>query len=121
MRVDRRARHDGCMRSAAVELFEQGSGYKSAAKRLSVSQYTVRKWLYIYRAFGSEVLLSMDGKRAGYGYEQKVAAASAVVDGVLVRGLRQSVREDIRGIQGVLVQGRRDLLEGVQDRQARLG
>ncbi|MGO5255248.1 transposase, partial [Collinsella sp. LCP21S3_D3] len=32
-------------------------------------------------SFGSEVLLSMDGKQTRYTYEQKVAAASAVVDG----------------------------------------
>ncbi len=42
---------------------------------------TVKQWRQIYRAFGSEALLTMDGKQARYTYEQKVAAASAVVDG----------------------------------------
>ena len=61
--------------------FERGHGFESAAKALSVPRNTVRQWLYVYRSFGSEVLLSMDGKQTRYTYEQKVAAASAVVDG----------------------------------------
>ena len=81
MRVDLRVKHDIEARRAAIELFERGHGFKSAAKALSVPRNTVRQWLYIFRSFGSEVLLSMDGKQARYTYEQKVAAASAVVDG----------------------------------------
>ena len=81
MRVDLRVKHDIDARKAAIELFERGYGIKSAAKALSVPRNTVRQWLRIYRAFGSEVLLTMDGKQARYTYEQKVAAASAVVDG----------------------------------------
>ena len=65
--------------------FERGHGFESAAKALSVPRNTVRQWLYVYRSFGSEVLLSMDGKQARYTYEQKVAAASAVVDGGMSR------------------------------------
>ena len=81
MRVDLRVKHDIEARKAAIGLFERGHGYKSAAKALSVPRNTVRQWLYVYRSFGSEVLLSMDGRQARYTYEQKVAAASAVVDG----------------------------------------
>ena len=81
MRVDLRVKHDIEARKAAIGLFERGHGSESAAKALSVPRDTVRQWLYVYRSFGSEVLLSMDGKRARYTYEQKVAAASAVVDG----------------------------------------
>ena len=81
MRVDLRVKHDIEARKAAIGLFERGHGFKSAAKALSVPRNTVRQWLYVYRSFGSEVLLSMDGKQARYTYEQKVAAASAVVDG----------------------------------------
>ena len=81
MHVDLRMKHDVEARKAAIELFERGYGFGSAAKALSVPRTTMRQWLYIYRSFGSEVLLSMDGKRAVYTYEQKVAAASAVVDG----------------------------------------
>lgn len=40
----------------------------------------MRKWQQIYRAFGSEVLLTMNGRQARYTYEQKVAAARAVVE-----------------------------------------
>ena len=81
MRVDLRVKHDIEARRAAIELFERGHDFKSAAKALSVPRNTVRQWLYIFSSFGSEVLLSMDGKQARYTYEQKVAAASAVVDG----------------------------------------
>ena len=81
MRVDLRVKHDIEARRAAIELFERGHGFKSAAKALSVPRNTVRQWLYIFRSFGSEVLLSMDGKQTRYTYERKVAAASAVVDG----------------------------------------
>lgn len=85
MRVDLRVKHDIEARRAAIGLFERGHGYKSAAKALSVPRGTVRQWLCVYRSFGSEVLLSMDGKQARYTYEQKVAAASAVVDGGMTK------------------------------------
>ena len=81
MRVDLRVKHDVETRRLAAELFADGLGRAAAAKRLSVPKAAVRKWQQIYRAFGSEVLLTMDGKQARYTYEQKVAAASAVVDG----------------------------------------
>ena len=80
MRVDLRVKHDIEARRAAIGLFERGHGFKSAAKALSVPRNTVRQWLYVYRSFGSEVLLSMDGKQTRYTYEQKVAAARAVVE-----------------------------------------
>ena len=65
MRVDLRVKHDIEARKAAIGLFERGHGYKSAAKALSVPRGTVRQWLCVYRSFGSEVLLSMDGKHPG--------------------------------------------------------
>lgn len=40
----------------------------------------MKQWLYIFRASGLEGLLAMGSKRTKYAYEQKVAAASAVVD-----------------------------------------
>lgn len=61
MRVDLRVKHDIEARKAAIGLFERGHGFESAAKALSVPRNTVRQWLYVYRSFGSEVLLSMDG------------------------------------------------------------
>ena len=85
MHVDLRVKHDVEARKAAVELFELGHGHRSAADALSIPRDTVRQWLYVYRAFGSEVLLTMDGKQARYTYEQKVAAASAVVDGGMTK------------------------------------
>lgn len=84
MRVDLRVKHDVEARKAAIGLFELGHGYKSAAIALSLPAEAVRRWQEIYRAFGSEVLLRMDGKQGRYTYEQKVAA-SAVVDGGMTK------------------------------------
>lgn len=78
-RLEGEARHRG--QEGGDRALRAGHGSESAAKALSVPRDTVRQWLYVYRSFGSEVLLSMDGKQARYTYEQKVAAASAVVDG----------------------------------------
>ena len=81
MRTDLRVKHDVETRRRASELFERGYGRISTAKALRVPRQTVEKWQQIYRAIGREALLSMGGKQASYTYEQKVAAASAVVDG----------------------------------------
>ena len=96
MRVDLRVKHDIEARKAAIGLFGRGHGYKSAAKALSVPRGTVRQWLCVYRSFGSEVLLSVNGKQARYTYEQKVAASSAVVDGGMGK------RDDMEAL-GVMV------------------
>ena len=91
-------KHDIEARKAAIRLFERGHGFESAAKALSVPRDTVRQWLYVYRSFGSEVLLSMDGKQTRYTYEQKVAAASAVVDGGMSgRDAMEALRPKPRG------------------------
>lgn len=82
MRVDLRVKHDVEARKAAIGLFELGHGYKSAAIALSLPVEAVRRWQEIYRAFGSEVLLRMDGKQDRYSYEQKVAA---VIDGGMTK------------------------------------
>ncbi len=50
MRVDLRVKHDTEARKAAIELFERGHGFGSAAKALSVPRGTVRQWLYVYRS-----------------------------------------------------------------------
>ena len=73
MRVDLRVKHDVEAGKAAIGLFELGHGYKSAAIALSLPAEALRSWQEIYRAFGSEVLLRMDGKRGRYTYEQKAA------------------------------------------------
>lgn len=83
MRADLRVKHDVEARKANIGLFELGHGYKSAAIALSLLVEAVRRWQEIYRAFGSEVLLRMDGKQGRYTYEQKVAAA--VVDGGMTK------------------------------------
>ena len=85
MRIDLRVKHDVETRRLAAELFADGLGRAAAAKRLSVPEAAVRKWQQTYRAFGSEVLLTMDGRQARYTYEQKVAAARAVVEDGMAR------------------------------------
>ncbi len=77
MRTDLKVKHDIEARRRAAELFGSCRGYRSVAKRLSVPRGTVEQWQQIYRALGSEVLLSMDRKQAVYTYEQRVAAAPA--------------------------------------------
>lgn len=85
MSIDLRVKHDLESRRRAVELFDAGVGCKPAAEALSVPRETVREWQWVYRAFGSEALLSMGGKQTRYTFEQRVAAASAVVDGGMAK------------------------------------
>ena len=85
MRMDRRVKHGVEMRKKAAELFASGMGSCAVASTLSVPRQTAKEWHHIYHAFGSEVLLTMDGKQAPYTYEQKVAAARAVVEGGMTR------------------------------------
>ena len=80
MRIDRRVKYDIEVRRKAAELFASGMGFRTVASTLSAPPSTVKTWLHIYHAFGSEVLLTMDGKQALYTYEQKVAAARAVIE-----------------------------------------
>ena len=81
MSVDLRLRHDRLLRERAVEMFEKGLGYRSAARELGVPAEAVRDWQKTYRATGRDGLLAMGGRQARYDYETKVAAARAVVDG----------------------------------------
>ena len=76
-----RSRHDHLLRKQAVQMFEKGRGYRLTAKRLGVSAATVREWQKTYRVIGRDGLLAMGVKHTRYGYETKVAAARAVVDG----------------------------------------
>ncbi len=81
MSVDLRCRHGREVRERAADLFAAGRGSKSVARELRVPEKTVRKWLLTYRAVGKEVLLGMGKSHASYGWETKLAAAGAVVDG----------------------------------------
>ena len=85
MRVDLRVKHDIEARKAAIGLFELGHGYKSAAIALSLPVEAVEKMAGDIPRIRGEVLLRMDGKQGRYTYEQKVAAASAVVDGGMTK------------------------------------
>lgn len=79
MRTDLRVKHDIDARKKAAELFGKGRGFESVAKELSIPRSTVREWQQIWKAFGSEALLPMDGKQARHTCSQKAAAAKAVV------------------------------------------
>ena len=81
MPVDLRCKHDREVRTRAAGLFAAGRGSKSVARELRVPEGAVRKWLLTYRAVGRETLLGMGKSHTRYGWETKVAAASAVVDG----------------------------------------
>ena len=85
MSIDLRFRHDRSTRERAAEMFERGLGYGSVARVLGVPAEAVRDWLGKYRATGRDGLLAMDGRRARYDFETKVAAASAVVDGGMAK------------------------------------
>lgn len=85
MSIDLRLRHDRSTRERAAEMFESGLGYRSVARALGVPAEAVRDWLGKYRATGRDGLLAMDGRRARYDFETKVAAASAVVDGGMAK------------------------------------
>lgn len=85
MRIDLGVKRDVETRRLAAGLLADGSGRAAAAKRPSVPEAAVRRWRQIYRAFGSGALLTLDGKRAGYAYGQKAAAARAVVEDGMTR------------------------------------
>ena len=87
MRIDLGVKRDAMTRRLAAGLLADGSGRAAAAKRPSVPEAAVRRWRQIYCAFGSGALLTLDGKRAGYAYGQKAAAARAVVEDGTVRAL----------------------------------
>lgn len=106
MSIDLRVKHDLESRRRAVELFDAGVGCKPAAEALSVPRETVREWQWVYRAFGSEALLSMGGEQSRYTFEQRVAAASAVVDGGMAKtdAMAEFVRDQVEVPAGALVQ-----------------
>ena len=80
MSNDLRCRYDRDTRRLAAELFEKGFGAGPTAASLGIPTETVKKWLYTYKAVGSEVLLEMGSNSANYTWEQKCAAAREVVD-----------------------------------------
>ena len=76
-----RRRHDESLRLQAARLHDAGLGRRAIGARLGVPHEAVRRWLEKYGAGGTEPPLRMGGKQARHGYETKVAAARAVVDG----------------------------------------
>lgn len=85
MYVDLRCRHDRKLRELAADMFAEGRGRGSVAKVLGIPEEAVRKWQQTYRSVGRDGLLNMGKTHARYGFETKVAAASAVVDGGMAK------------------------------------
>ena len=81
MLEDLRLRYDAGVRRMAADLFAAGHGYRATATELGIPPATVRKWHRTYIALGVEGLLVMGEKSRSYGWELKVAAAKAVVEG----------------------------------------
>ena len=81
MQSTKRLRHGIEVRERALELFEAGLGKRSALSSLGISVGTVEKWLYAYRAVGSEGPLNMGRIHNSYSFETKLAFARMVVDG----------------------------------------
>lgn len=80
MPSDLRIRYDVDVRRAAAELFEEGYGYHAAATVLALPPSVVKQWCYKFGAVGLDGLLQMGGRQVRYTYEQKLAAAKAVVE-----------------------------------------
>ena len=76
--------YDRSARERACDLFDRGLGRDAAAGVLGLPVEAVRKWHQTFRAVGRDALLDM-GSHARYGFETKVAAASAVVDGGMAK------------------------------------
>ena len=85
MRMDRRVKHGVEVRKETAELFASGMGSCTVASTLSVPLPTEKEQQHIYHAFGSEILMIMDDKQTLYTYEQKVAAARAVIEGDMTK------------------------------------
>lgn len=47
-------RLDYDLRLKALDLFERGFSYKAVAHQLQLSPETVREWVYLWRALGSD-------------------------------------------------------------------
>lgn len=85
MGIDLRLRYDSEARRRAVELHASGMGRAAIARALGASEDAVRQWVSTYGSVGMEGLLAMGAKKTFYGYETKLAAARAVVDGGLAK------------------------------------
>ena len=85
MSIDLRSKHDRALRELAADLFASGHGCESVANRLGIPARAVRKWQQTYLAVGRDGLLNMGKAHTRYGFETKVAAASAVVDGGMAK------------------------------------
>lgn len=72
-------------RGRAFGLFGRGYGYKAAARALGAPPSTVAKWLRTYRA-AAKGGAPVGGPGTRYGWETKVAAARAVVEGGASKG-----------------------------------
>lgn len=62
------------LRLKALDLFERGYSYKAVAHRLNLSPETVREWVYLWRALGSDLYKHPEKRPHSYSPETKLAA-----------------------------------------------
>lgn len=77
-------RWDNKMRMKTLRLFESGHSYKAVAHQLNISQETVREWVYLWRALGSDMFKHPEKRPRSYSPETKLAAVEDRLAGIPV-------------------------------------
>lgn len=75
-------RLDNDLRLKALDLFERGFSYKAVAHQLQLSPETVREWVYLWRALGSDLYKHSEKRPRRYSPEVKLAAVKDRLSGV---------------------------------------
>lgn len=75
-------RLDNDLRLKALDLFERGFSYKAVAHKLQLSPETVREWVYLWRALGSDLYKHPEKRPRRYSPEVKLAAVKDRLSGV---------------------------------------
>ena len=81
MEKEARFRHDPMVRLRAIELSEQGLGWKAIASTLAISKTIVKEWIYSYRAIGMDSM-NMGSNHKKYDYETRLAAVKDIESGL---------------------------------------
>ncbi len=73
---------DNDLRLKALDLFERGFSYKAVARQLQLNPETVREWVYLWRALGSDLYKHPEKRPHRYSPEVKLAAIKDRLNGV---------------------------------------
>ena len=82
--MDGRIKHGVEVRKKAAEFFASGMGSCAVGNTLSVPRQTVKEWHHIPRVW-KRGATDHGWQQALYTYEQKVAAARAVIEGGMTK------------------------------------